>query len=689
VTVGELPGISESHVDLAAGTLTVTSDGELDVQQVSRAVESTGHGLVPGRRDRDPAFSGFLRFLLARRSTTLTAIAGALTLFGLLASLFDRGPVATILYAAAILVGGAPIAQLAVRELVRSRSLGINTLMVIAVTGAVLIGEWAEAAIVVTLFALGEALEGYAADRARSALDDLLEMAPPVALKLMPNGDLQETAAELLSAGDRVLVRPGDRVSVDGVILSGESSVDQSPITGESVPVSKAKGDEVFAGTVNGAGALEVEVSRLAADNTLNRMVSLVQAAQSRQAPVQRFIDRFARIYTPAVTVAAALVASVPPLLYHQPFWGDDGWLIRALQMLVVACPCALVISTPVTVVSAMTNAASRGVLIKGGRFLDALSRVRAFAFDKTGTLTEGKPVATDILHICACGQCAQDCGLQHAASLEAQSSHPLGRALLAEAAARQLELSPAQDVSLLAGRGLEGRVNGSPVTVASHAHFDQHFPHDPSVCALAEGLAAQGKTVVLVQHDNLVCGLFGVSDVPRESSRAVLGTLKESGLHTVMLTGDSQAVAQEIGRQVGVDRVLAELLPEDKMTAVAQLASEYGAVAMVGDGVNDAPALAQADVGIAMGAAGSDQAMETADVVLMGDGLSQLPFVLALSHRARRVITANIVFALSIKAAVFALAAAGLATLWMAIVADVGASVAVILNGMRLRRGG
>lgn len=687
MTVGELRGISESQVDLAAGTLTVTFAGELDIREVGRAVESTGHGLLVGRRDRDSAFSGFFRFLLSRRSTTLTAVAGVLTVLGLLSALLGGGLAATLLCAAAILVGGVPIAQLAAGELVRSRSLGINTLMVVAVAGAVLIGEWAEAAIVVTLFALGEALEGYAADRARGALDDLLEMAPPVALKLMPNGDLQETAVGRLAVGDQVLVRPGDRVSVDGMVLSGESSVDQSPITGESVPVSKGPGEEVFAGTVNGAGALEVKVSRLAADNTLNRMVALVQQTQSRQAPVQRFVDRFARVYTPAVTVAAALVALVPPLFFNQPFWGEGGWLMRALQMLVVACPCALVISTPVSVVSAMTYAASRGVLIKGGRFLDALSRVRAFAFDKTGTLTEGRPVATDVLHICACGECAQDCGLQHAASLEAQSSHPLARALLAEAAARQLELSPAREVSLLAGRGVEGRVNGSAVTVASHAHFDEHFPHDPSVCELAEALAEQGKTVVLVQHDNLVCGLFGVADVPREVSRAVLGKLKDSGLHTVMLTGDSPAVAQEIGRQVGVEQVLAELLPEDKMMAVAQLAAKYGTVAMVGDGVNDAPALAQADVGIAMGAAGSDQAMETADVVLMGDDLSQLPFVLALSHRTRRVITANIVFALSIKAAVFALAAAGLASLWMAIVADVGASVAVILNGMRLRR--
>jgi Cd2+/Zn2+-exporting ATPase len=340
-----------------------------------------------------------------------------------------------------------------------------------------------------------------------------------------------------------------------------------------------------------------------------------------------------------------------------------------------------------VSVVSAMTNAASRGVLIKGGRYLDALSRVKVFAFDKTGTLTAGQPVVTDALDVCNCGRCPEDCGLWHAASLEVNSSHPLARALLAEANGRQLDLFPAQDVKVLSGRGIEGTVNGSPVTVASHSHFDQHFPHDPEICRQAEDLAAQGKTVVLVQHDDLVCGLFAVADQPRESSRKVVADLRMQGMQTVMLTGDNPSVAAEIGRQVGVESVRAGLLPEEKMTAVADLSAEHGAVAMVGDGVNDAPALAQAEVGIAMGGAGSDQAMETADVVLMGDDLTQLPFALMLSRRTRRVIAGNIIFALAIKVAVFGLAAAGLATLWMAIVADVGASMAVILNGMRLRK--
>jgi Cd2+/Zn2+-exporting ATPase len=402
---------------------------------------------------------------------------------------------------------------------------------------------------------------------------------------------------------------------------------------------------------------------------------------------VQRFIDRFARIYTPAVTAAAALVAAVPPLFLGQPFWGSEGWLMRALQMLVIACPCALVISTPVSVVSAMTNAAARGVLIKGGRYLDALSRVKVFAFDKTGTLTEGKPVTTDVVDVCTCGECPENCGLQHAASLEAQSSHPLARALLEAAEERLVPLSQAEEVIVLAGRGVEGIVNGSEVTVASHAHFDEYFPHAPDICERAEALAAEGKTVILVRHDDQVCGLFAVADTSRATSREVVAELQGEGMETLMLTGDAGPVAAEIGRQVGVDRVLAELLPAEKMEAVAELARDGRMVAMVGDGVNDAPALAQADVGIAMGGAGSAQAMETADVVLMGDDLTQLPFVLRLSRRTRRTIGVNIAFALAVKAAVFALAAAGLATLWMAIVADVGASVAVILNGMQLRR--
>ncbi len=697
-TVERVEGLSDIRVDHLTGVLTVSlAEPESLTKEIAKAVRAAGYALATDRRREGGTLLNFARFIFSKRETTLTAVAALLTLLGLILTAiqiyFPEGPTPLrgwgggLFLAAAIVVGGAPLARYAFQELWLSRSLGINALMVIAVVGAALIGEWAEAAIVVVLFSLGEALEGFATDQARGALESLLDLAPPVSLKLLPTGEVQETPVEQLGIGDRVLIRPGDRVSVDGVVRAGESGVDQAPITGESVPVEKKPGDEVFAGTINTSGALEVKVTRLAADNTLSRMVALVREAQSRQAPVQRFIDRFARVYTPAVAGTAALVAIVPPLLFGQPFWGDHGWLMRALQMLVIACPCALVISTPVSLVSAMTNAASRGVLIKGGRYLEALSRARAFAFDKTGTLTAGRPVITDVVDVCTCGDCPENCGLEHAASIEAQSSHPLALALLAEAEARGVAMHSAQDVTLLSGRGMEGTVNGARVTVASHAHFDEFVPHEPSVCQQADELAAEGKTVIMVRHDDKVCMMFGASDVPRPSSRQTLANLKARGIHTIMLTGDNPTVAEKIGRQIGIDEVRAGLLPEEKVSAVAALAEEYQSVAMVGDGVNDAPALAQASVGIAMGGAGSAQAMETADMVLMGDDLAQLPFVVQLSRKTRQTVTANIVFALAVKAAVFALAAAGLATLWMAIVADVGASLAVILNGIRLRR--
>jgi len=687
-SVKQVDGVQECQVDPLSGRLTVLTDPEVSPEPIARAVETAGYTLVREQDMRHRSTQGFARFVLSRRETVLTVIAAALTLAGLAltvaaAPLWSR----TSLFMAAIVVGGVPVARHAIQEVLLSRRVGINTLMVIAVVGATFIGEWIEAAVVVVLFSLGEALEGYAAEQARRTLDSLLDLAPPVAQKLLPTGEIQEIQVEHLAAGDRVLVRPGDRVSADGIVRAGRSAVDQAPITGESVPVEKKPGDEVFAGTINITGALEIEVNRVAADNTLSRMVALVHEAQARQAPVQRFIDRFARFYTPVVAGAAVLIATIPPLLFGEPFLGEQGWLIRALQILVIACPCALVISTPVSLVSAMTNAASRGVLIKGGRYLEALSRVRAIAFDKTGTLTEGRPIATDVVKVCTCGACSDDCGLQYAAAVEQQSSHPLGQALLAEAKARNVAIPSAQGVTSLSGRGVEGTVNGVRVTVASHAHFDEHIPHPELVCRAAADVAAQGKTVMLVRHDDEVCSVFGVADTARPSSRRVIADLRDRGIYTTMLTGDGTTVAAEIARQVGVDSVQAELLPEEKVAAIAALANKYQVVAMVGDGVNDAPALAQANVGIAMGGAGSAQAMETADIVLMGDDLSQLPFVVWLGRRARSVVSANITLALAIKAIVFALALTGLATLWMAIVADVGASLAVIVNGMRLRR--
>jgi Cd2+/Zn2+-exporting ATPase len=681
--------VDDAQVDFTTGALTVwLARPDMPTEQIAQAVRAAGYTLVTEHRREAQPFLGFARFVLSKRETTLATVAGLLTLVGLaLAAASAPSWSRTVSFAAAILVGGYPVARHALQELWLSRNLGINALMVIAVVGAALIGEWTEAAIVVVLFALGEALEGYAAEQARGALNGLLDLAPPVAFKLLPTGETQEMAVEQLVVGDRVLVRPGDRISADGVVRAGQSAVDQAPITGESIPIEKGIGDPVFAGTINTTQVLEVEVTHLAADNTLSRMVALVQEAQSRQAPVQRFIDRFARVYTPAVAIVAALVAIAPALIFDQPVFGEHGWLMRALQMLVIACPCALVISTPVSLVSAMTNAAARGVLVKGGRYLEVLSRVNVFALDKTGTLTKGRPVATDVIDVCNCGECPVDCGLQHAAALELQSSHPLAQAILMEAHARQLTVPQAQNVAILSGRGMEGTVNGAQVTVASHAHFDEHVLHPEFVCQLADDLATQGKTVIMVRHDAEVCSVFGVADMPRASSRQAIADLKARKLYTVMLTGDSPAVAEAIGRQVGVDEVRAGLLPVEKVAAIAEIAEKYQVVAMVGDGVNDAPALAQADVGIAMGGAGSAQAMETADVVLMGDDLDQLPFIVWLSRKTKRVVTANIVLALAVKAIVFALAATGLATLWMAIVADVGASVTVIVNGMRLRR--
>ncbi|MGC9347892.1 MAG: heavy metal translocating P-type ATPase, partial [Anaerolineae bacterium] len=636
-------------------------------------------------------FLGFFGFLVGSRDTTLTAVAGLLTVVGLVLAAFPLdSPVHIPFFALAILIGGFPVARHALQELFAARTLGINVLMVIAVAGAMVIEEWAEGAIVVVLFSLGEALEGYAADRARGALESLLELVPPTALRLSDGHDGEEVEVvpvEALSVGDHVLIRPGDRVSVDGVVRAGASAVDQATITGESIPVDKAPDSKVFAGTVNLSGVLTVEVTRLAEDNTLSRMVALVREAQSRHAPIQRFLDRFARVYTPTVAAVALLVATVPPLAFSEPFWGEAGWLMRALQMLVIACPCALVISTPVTVVSALTSAASSGVLIKGGRTLEALGQVQSFAFDKTGTLTRGHPVTTDILDVCR-DLSHRHNGLQYAAAVEAQSSHPLARALVTEAEAQKLTTLPARDVSVMSGHGMTGRVDGRRVTVASHRYFDTALPHADEICRDAERLAEEGKTVMLVCHDDDICSIFAVADTLRPESREALTELRELGhIRTVMLTGDGNRVAQAIGREAGVDDVWAELLPAEKVAMVRTLTEESGPVAMVGDGVNDAPALAQAAVGIAMGGAGSDQAMETADVVLMGDDLRQLPFLVRLSRRTKRVIRANIIFALAVKAAVFLLAALGLTTLWMAIVADVGASILVILNGMRMRR--
>jgi len=552
---------------------------------------------------------------------------------------------------------------------------------------------------VMVLFAIGEALEGYTSERARDSIRSLMQVAPNEATLLpSPSGrgvggeGERRVSVDALRVGDIILVKPGERIGMDGRIAKGASSINQAPITGESVPVDKQAGSDVFAGTINGEGALEIEVTQLAEDNTISRIIKLVEEAQERKAPAERFVDQFAKYYTPAVVVLAMLVASVPPIFFGQPFLGTQGWLYRALELLVVACPCALVISTPVSIISAISNAAHNGVLMKGGAYLEALSKVQAFAFDKTGTLTEGKPNVIQVRAVnCVnpvvgtCTNCDELLAL--ATAVEKRSEHSLAKAVVAAAENNRVDgrYPAAEGVTAIVGKGVMGSVNGRDVFIGSHSYFDTAMPHAQTVCDEIATASAQGLTPMLVGANSEYLGYITVADTMRESSRAAIAELNRSGIKaTVMLTGDNAATAQTIAQQVGVTDVRADLLPENKVDAVKGLLSKYGSVVMVGDGVNDAPALATATVGIAMGA-GTAQAMETADIALIGNDLGKLPFALRLSRAAMRTIAINIAFAIGIKLVFLALVLMGLGTMWMAVLADVGATLVVTLNGMRL----
>ncbi len=700
---------------------------------IESRVRSLGYDVASPRTGRsqpagDKGLRGVLRFMIRRRQGMLTIIAGSLIALAFGLSLIGGPfPFPQALYGLAIAVGGYPIARKGISTLRFNHAFDINFLMGIAALGAMAISEFEEGALVVFLFSVGEVLEGYTLDRARQSIRSLMALAPAEATVLrpcldckghqgwaLPNGGTytggpcpwcgeheQQVPVESLAVGDRIVVRPGERIPMDGCIVRGYSAVNQAPITGESVPVDKGPGDETFAGTVNGGGVLEIEVTRLAADNTLSRIIHLVEEAQSQKAPIQRWIDAFARYYTPAVVAFAVLVAAVPPILFGQPFLdpptGAHGWLYRALALLVIACPCALVISTPVSIISAISTAARNGVLVKGGAYLEAMGKITVLAFDKTGTLTEGRPALQHVAcsngdgHLTAAETCPE-CNnvLALAAAVERRSEHPLAQAVVKGARARGVSeaYAAAEDVAALAGRGIRGRVNGQTVTVGSHRYFDTEYPHDAGFCRLVSQSESAGQTTMLVHDGRRVRGYLAVADQTRENGKLTLEQLKATGIRrTVMLTGDNAPAAQAIARQLGMDEVCANLLPEDKVTAVQELLARHGRVAMVGDGVNDAPALAAATVGIAMGGAGTDQALETADIVLMADDLSKLPWTIRLSRATRHIIRQNVALSLIIKLLFLALALPGLATLWMAVFADVGASLIVILNGMRLLR--
>lgn len=699
-------GVSQVSVDFTLARLRVTSDDGAGVRaSVERVAGELGYSLqADATLEADQPAPDWRQRLWRRRRDVTTVVSGLLIVLAIASSLLGL-PEAVVagVYVAAILVGGFYTSRAGWAALRTAHSLDMNALMTIAAVGAIFVGEWAEGAVAMFLFSLGNTLEGYTMDRARNAIRSLMDLSPRQAIVL--HGDQQETVpVEALLVGDHILVRPGDRIPMDGVVLTGESAVNQSPITGESVPVEKSPGHEVFAGTVNGQGALTLRVTHLAADTTIARIMKMVEEAQAQKAPSQRFVDRFARVYTPAVIAIAAGVAVLPPLAGWLSGAGDlnvllGEWVYRALVLLVIACPCALVISTPVSIVSAIATAARTGVLIKGGAHLEALGSLRVMAFDKTGTLTAGQPQVVDVYCVdhpqdlawTDCPDCSRMLAI--AAAVERQSEHPLARAVVqaAEALGLVAAAPAAEAVEAVTGRGVRGRVDGHGLTVGTHTYIHETDP-DLSHSVLCDAIdAAQdaGQTVMVVRDD--CCGVQGyiaLADTLRPGVPAVMAELEQVGIeHTVMLTGDNKATARAIATAAGVDDVQASLLPDQKVAAIEALLDEYEAVAMVGDGVNDAPALARATVGIAMGAAGSGTALETADVALMADDLKKLPFAVRLSRRTRAIIRQNVVLSLGIKAVFLVLAVAGVTTLWMAVFADVGASLIVTLNGMRLLR--
>ncbi len=588
-------------------------------------------------------------------------------------------PIAAIaLYALGILCGARFVLRKAWLSAVRLRP-DMNLLMIVAILGAVVLGEWFEAASVAFLFALSLALEAWSIGRARRAVAALLDLSPPTARLKLPTGE-EDRPIEAVPVGSIFIVRPGERVPLDGVVALGGSAINQAPITGESVPVFKETGSDVFAGSINGDGALEIKSTRPAGDTTLAKIVRLVREAQSKRGNAEQWVDQFSRRYTPAVMQLALAFCLIPPLL-SMGSW--SVWFYRSLVLLVIACPCALVISTPVSIVAALASAARAGVLIKGGLFLEIPARLKAIAFDKTGTVTEGRLEVASIVPLN--GHTEREL-IERALALEGRSTHPLARAVLAYAQAHDITATPAEGVVLIPGKGATGRIEGREFWVGSHRYLEERGQEAPEVHAMIEQQSGFGRSVVVVGNAQHVCGVIALGDRPRPETQGVLEQLRRLGVERlVLLTGDNRGTAEAISKAFHFDEVRAELLPEDKVAAVRELVARYGAVAMIGDGVNDAPAMATASLGIAMGAAGSDAAIETADVALMSDDLAKLPWLIAHSRRTVTIMRQNIGFSLLVKLVFVVLAFTGRATLWSAIAADMGASLLVIVNALRL----
>ncbi|MBB6283427.1 heavy metal translocating P-type ATPase [Geobacillus subterraneus] len=673
--VKSLPGVKEAKVNFGAAKLTVWGETTIEELEQAGAFERLK---IREERERLMRREPFWK----KKENWNVLVAAGLLGLGVAADAADRGILAVVMYLGAIAIGGYSLFWTGLRNLVRWQ-LDMNTLMTIAILGAAAIGEWQEGAVVVILFAISEALERYSMDRARRSIASLMEMAPAEAT-IQRGAEEVTVPVEDVRLGEVMIVKPGAKIPLDGVVVNGASTVNEAAMTGESLPVEKTVGDSVFAGTLNEEGFLEVKVTKRADETMLAKMIDLVEEAQAERAPSQAFIDRFARYYTPLIMIVALLVAVIPPLVVGGN-WLD--WVYRGLAVLVIGCPCALVISTPVAIVTALGHAARRGVLIKGGVYLEQIGRFDAVAFDKTGTLTEGKPSVTDVVVY----EESRERLLAVAAAIEKRSQHPLASAVvrLAEEDGVPFLDVPVDDFQSLTGQGVKAVVENETYYIGRPSLFADMLGRLPDEAE--QRIAAfrqEGKTVMAIGTADRLLGLIAAADQLRPSATETVAALRRLGVgEVVMVTGDHEQTAQAIGRQAGVSDIRAGLLPEEKLTAIRELKQRCGMTAMVGDGVNDAPALAAADIGVAMGGAGTDTALETADVVLMADDLRQLPYTVRLGRRTLAIIRQNIAFALGLKVLALVAAVPGWLTLWLAVFADMGATLLVTLNSMRLLR--
>ena len=672
--VRQLPGVVSVSLNPMSGRLTLT--GAVDLPAIRALGREEDYTIT--LPDQHPAAS---QPAPPNRQLPRALLSGLILAFAYGIEKFQGpAPAYLFLYIVAMVLGGWGNFRKAAYAL-RRLNFNMSVLMSVAVAGAVGIGQYEEGATVAFLYAISDLLEGWTMEKSRRSIRQLMDLTPKLA-RVKRNGKETDLPVEDIAVGETLIIHPGEKIALDGEIRQGKSSINQAAITGESLPVEKGPGAPVFAGTLNTYGALEVEVTRLVQDTTIARIIHLVEAAQVKRAPSQAYVEKFAAVYTPVVMALAAGIVFLPPLLLGLDW---QPWIYRGLALLVVACPCALVVSTPAAIVSAIGNAARNGILIKGGIYLEEMGAVQAIALDKTGTLTEGRPVVTDIVPLNSLP--AADL-LALAADVEARSKHPLTNAIVDAAREQGHTVVPATDFQALPGRGAQASRNGEQILIGNPRLFEERQISLLSAAPDIEQLQRQGKTVMIIGTSTDLLGLIAVADTLRKGSQASIAELKRSGIrHTILLTGDNAVTAAAVAAKVDVDEYRAELLPQDKLSAIQDLLHQYGKVAMVGDGINDAPALALSTVGIAMGGAGADTALETADIVLMADDLSKLPFLIRLSRQTLTIIRQNITFSLAVKVLAILAVFPGWLTLWLAILADMGATILVTLNSLRLLR--